>query len=24
VTCNSTKPWSGPGCYFGAGPAVCR
>ena len=24
MTCNSTKPWSGPGCYFGAGPAVCR
>jgi hypothetical protein len=24
TTCNSSKPWSGPGCYFGGGPAVCR
>lgn len=23
-TCTSEKPWSGPGCYFGGGPAVCR
>jgi hypothetical protein len=22
-TCDSSHPWTGPGCYFGAGPAVC-
>jgi hypothetical protein len=22
-TCDATHPWTGPGCYFGGGPAVC-
>ena len=24
TVCDSDAPWSGPGCYFGGGPAVCR
>jgi hypothetical protein len=22
-TCNADDPWTGAGCYFGGGPAVC-
>jgi hypothetical protein len=23
TTCNAQRPWTGPGCYFGGGPAEC-